>query len=201
MFWCSDFGVSPAQRATRMVAERFQRCPSNARGPWPGDSTLAAAPGRPAPFIKRPAAHFREIPMVGAICHTVRFGPVGRVSRLPALILGSQDQAGRVREDGPEGGIGRQGSGKGPGRPNLTFSTIFEPDRAVSSPWRDSLLRPAALPRTFIFLRNFTIPASEPSNSVQISLFCCFQGHRLQRYPHQTLENLQAHPYCKKSRP
>ena len=115
---------------------------------------------------------------------------------MPALILGSRDQAGRVQKDGPGRGIGREGLGKGPGPPNLTFSTIFEPGRAVSPPWRGSLLRPATLPRTFIFLRFFTIPASEPSNSIQISLFCYFQGHRLQGYPHQTLENLQAHPYC-----
>ena len=127
---------------------------------------------------------------------TVRFGPVGWASRLPALISGPQDHARRVQRAWPGGGIGRQGPGKGPGAPNLTFSTIFEPGRAVSPPWRDSLLRPATLPRTFIFRRFFIIPASEPSNSIEISLFCCFQGHRLPGYPHQTIENLQAHPYC-----
>ena len=112
-----------------------------------------------------------------------------------ALILGSRDQAWTVQKDGPGGGVGRQGPQKGPGAPNLTFSTIFEPGRAVSPPRRDSLLRPATLPRTFIFLRFFTIPASEPSNFIEISLFCCFQGHRLPGYPHQTLENLQDYPY------
>ena len=71
---------------------------------------------------------------------TVRFGPVGWASRLPALILGSQDQARKVQKDGPGGGIGRQGPGKGPGAPNLTFSAIFEPGRAVSLPWKDSLV-------------------------------------------------------------
>ena len=115
---------------------------------------------------------------------------------MPALILGSQDQARRAQKDGPRGGIGREGPGKGPGAPNLTFSTIVEHGRARSSPWGDSLLRPATLPRTFIFLRNFTILASEPSNSIEISLFWRVQGQRLQGYPHQTLENLQAHPYC-----
>ena len=115
---------------------------------------------------------------------------------MPALILGSQDQGGRVQKDGPGGGIGYEGPGKGRGAPTLTFSNIFEPGRAVSLPWRDSLLRPATLPRTFIFHRNFNIPVSEHSNSIEISLFWCFQGHRLQGYPHQTLENLQAHPYC-----
>ena len=66
------------------------------------------------------------------------------------------------------GGIGRKGPGKGRRAPNLTFSNIFEPGRAVSSPLRDFLLRPATLPRTFIFFRFFTIPASEPSNSIEI---------------------------------
>ena len=138
------------------------------------------------------------IPILGYLLHTLGFGPVGWASRWPALILGSWDQARRVQKDGPGGGIGRQGPGKGPGAPNLTFSTIFEPGRAVSPPWGDSLVRPATPPRTFIFVRFFIIPASETSNSIEISLFCCFQGHRLQGYPHQTLENLQAHPYCKK---
>ena len=62
----------------------------------------------------------------------VGFGPVGWASRLPALILGSQDHDRTVQKDGPGRGIGRQGPGKGPGAPNLTISTIFEPGRAVS---------------------------------------------------------------------
>ena len=140
-----------------------------------------------------------QVGAVGRQC-SLEIHAVGWASRLPALILGSWDHARRVQKDGPGGGIGRQGPGKGPGAPNLTFSTIFEPGRAVSPPWRDSLLRPATPPRTFIFLRFFTIPASEPSNSIEISLFCCFQGHRLPGYPHQTLENLQAHPYCSSSK-
>ena len=106
----------------------------------------------------------------------VRFGPVGRARRLPALISGSRDQARRVQKDGPGGGIGCVGPGKGPGAPNLTFSTIFEPGRAVSAPWRNSLLRPATPPRTFIFLRFFTIPASEPSNSTEISTILQLPG-------------------------
>ena len=36
---------------------------------------------------------------------------------MPALIFGPRDQAGRVREDGPGGGIGREGPGKGPEAP------------------------------------------------------------------------------------
>ena len=131
-------------------------------------------------------ANEREIDTRSALKPTVGLGPVGRASRLPALILGSRDEARRVLKDGPGGGIGCEGPGKGRGAPNLTFSTIFEPGRAVSSSLRDSLLRPATLPRTFIFLRFFTIPASEPSNSIEISLFYGFQGYRLPGYPHQT---------------
>ena len=127
---------------------------------------------------------------------TIGFGPEGRASKLPAPILGPQDQCGRVQKERPGGGIGRQVPEKGPGLPNLTFSTIFELGRAVSPPWRDYLLRPATPPRTFIFFMFFITSASEPSNSIEISLFCCFQGHRLPGYPHQTLENLQVHPYC-----
>ena len=83
---------------------------------------------------------------------TAWFGPIGRASKLPGLILGPQDQAGRARENGPGGGIGREGPGKAPMPPNLTFSTTFEPGRAVVEPWGHSLLRPARTPRTFIFL-------------------------------------------------
>ena len=120
---------------------------------------------------------------------------VGPVGCQPSF-QGPRTRPGGSRTTGREGDLGREGPGKGLGRPNLTFSIIFEPGRAVSSPWGDTLLRPAALPGTFIFTRNFTISASEPSNSNGISLFCCFQGHRLQGYPQHTLENLQAHPYC-----
>ena len=127
---------------------------------------------------------------------TVGFGPVGRLSRLPALILGPRDQPRSAREEGPGGGIGCEGPGEGPGPPNLTLFTIFEPGRAVVEPSRHSLLHQTTTrqnlhfplvfhysgPRIFIFLRNFTILE--------------FLGHRLPGYPHQTLENLQAKPYC-----
>ena len=111
-------------------------------------------------------------------------------SRLGQEVASPHFRAPGPGREGPErlAGRGHRSPGSGKGR--------FEPGRAVSPPWRDSLLRPATPPRTFIFLRFFTIPASEPSNSIEISLFCCFQGHRLPGYPHQTLENLQDHPYC-----
>ena len=132
-----------------------------------------------------------------SILDTVRFGPIGRVNRLRALISGPWDQPRSAREDKPGGGIGCEGLGEGPRPQNLTFFIIFEPGRAVVEPSRQSLLRPATTrqnlhfplifhysgPRTFIFLRNFTILE--------------FLGHRLPGYPHQTLENLQAKPYCK----
>ena len=82
---------------------------------------------------------------------TVGFGPIGRLSRLPALILGPWDQAGRAREDKPGGGIGREGPGKGPRPPNLTFFNIVEPGRAVVATSRHSLLRPAATPQNLHF--------------------------------------------------
>ena len=59
------------------------------------------------------------------IVENVRFGPVGRASRLPALILGPQDQPRSAREDGPGRGIGCEGLGEGPRPPNLTFSITY----------------------------------------------------------------------------
>ena len=90
-----------------------------------------------------------------------------------------------------------RGSGRKPRAPKpYVFFTIFAPGRAVVEPSRHSLLRPATTrqnlhfplifhysgPRTFIFLRTFIILE--------------FLGHSLPGYPHQTLENLQAKPYC-----
>ena len=45
---------------------------------------------------------------------TVRFGPIGRASRLPGVILGPWDQAGRAWKDRLGAGIGREGPGTGP---------------------------------------------------------------------------------------
>ena len=99
--------------------------------------------------------------------YTVGFGPIGRVSRLPGLILEPWDQAGKVQEDGSGGHIGCEGPGKGPRPPNLTFSGIFEPGQAVVAPSRQSLLRPATTRQNLHFpnefqQRNFIIPAPEP---------------------------------------
>ena len=48
---------------------------------------------------------------------TVGVGPIGRASRLPALILRPRDQGWRVREHGPGVSIGPEGPGKGPEAP------------------------------------------------------------------------------------
>ena len=48
---------------------------------------------------------------------TVGLGPIGRASRLPALILGARDQGWRVREHGLGVSIGPEGPGKGPEAP------------------------------------------------------------------------------------
>ena len=162
--------------------DRAGRAQKEGPGRGIGRQGLGKGPRAPKPYV----FHYIWARLGG-------FSALGRLSSPPSNT--SQNEAPHFGVPGPgqEGpgrpGLGFRVPGKGPGLPNLTFSTIFEPGRAVSSPWRNYLLRPATLPRTFIFLRNFMIPASEPSNSTEISLFCCFQGHRLQGYPHQTLEN------------
>ena len=84
------------------------------------------------------------------IFDTVGFEPVGWASRLPALIFRPRDQAGRVREEGPGGGIGREGPGKGSeaSKPNV-FHYCWA--QSVAPPWRHSRLRPATTRQKFNF--------------------------------------------------
>ena len=102
---------------------------------------------------------------------TVRFGPIGWLCRLLGLGWGPGNRAGRVREDRPGRGHRLPRVRKGPRRPDLTFSPIFEPGRAVVLPVKDSFSRSRRTPRTFKLHRFFTILASEPSNSIDFSLF------------------------------
>ena len=74
-----------------------------------------------------------------------------RLSRLPGLILGPQDQARRVRKDGPGEGIGR-GSGEGPrGLQTLRFLLFLSPVRRLFCSGSTRSFAEQQFARTFIF--------------------------------------------------
>ena len=116
---------------------------------------------------------------------------------MPALILGPWDQPRSAREDKPGGGIGCEGLGEGPRPQNLTCFSLF-------------LSRSAGCCALQTLSSSPNSNSPEPSFSFDFSLFWLqnlnfqrnftileFLGHRLPGYPHQTLENLQAKPYCR----
>ena len=105
---------------------------------------------REEPVLARPSArqHAR-----GHDSTTVGFEAVGRPSRLPALISEPQGQAGRVREEGPGGGIGRAGSGKGfEANKPYSFPLFLNPVRRLFRPGGILFFAQQQLARTFIFL-------------------------------------------------